>query len=47
VILKPSELAPYAYLRFGEFCLEAGLPPGTVNVVPGAAEARTCSPLVG
>ena len=39
VIVKPSELAPYAYLRFGEICLEAGLPPGLVNVVPGGAEA--------
>ncbi|GAA1845585.1 aldehyde dehydrogenase family protein [Actinomadura bangladeshensis] len=41
IILKPSELAPYAYLRFGELCLEAGLPPGLVNVVPGGAEAGT------
>ncbi|SDG38341.1 aldehyde dehydrogenase family protein [Pseudonocardia oroxyli] len=41
VILKPSELAPYAYLRFGELCLEAGLPPGLVNVLPGGAEAGT------
>lgn len=39
VVLKPSELAPYAYTRFGELCLEAGLPPGTVNVVVGGAEA--------
>ena len=34
VVLKPSELAPLAALRFGELCLEAGLPPGLVNVVP-------------
>jgi len=39
VIVKPSELAPYAYLRFGELCLEAGLPAGAVNVLPGGAEA--------
>jgi len=39
VIVKPSELAPYAYLRFGELCLEAGLPPGVVNVLPGGPEA--------
>jgi acyl-CoA reductase-like NAD-dependent aldehyde dehydrogenase len=39
VVVKPSELAPYAYLRFGELCLEAGLPPGLVNVVPGGAGA--------
>lgn len=34
VILKPSELAALAPLRFGELCLEAGLPPGLVNVLP-------------
>jgi acyl-CoA reductase-like NAD-dependent aldehyde dehydrogenase len=39
VIVKPSELAPYAYLRFGELCLEAGVPAGVVNVVTGGAEA--------
>ena len=38
VVLKPSELAPLAALRFGELCIEAGLPPGLVNVVPAAAE---------
>jgi aldehyde dehydrogenase (NAD+) len=38
VVLKPSELAPFAAIRFGQLCLEAGLPPGVVNVVPGAAE---------
>jgi acyl-CoA reductase-like NAD-dependent aldehyde dehydrogenase len=34
VVLKPSEVAPLAALRFGELCLEAGLPAGLVNVVP-------------
>ncbi len=38
VVLKPSELAPLAALRFGELCLAAGLPPGLVNVVPAGAE---------
>ena len=38
VILKPSELAPLAPLRFGELCLEAGLPPGLINVLPAKAE---------
>lgn len=38
VVLKPSELAPLAALRFGELCLEAGLPPGLVNIVPAAAD---------
>jgi acyl-CoA reductase-like NAD-dependent aldehyde dehydrogenase len=47
VVLKPSELAPLAALRFGELCVEAGLPPGLVNVVPadaGGAEALVRHP---
>lgn len=39
VVVKPPELAPYAALRFGELCLEAGMPPGTVNMVPGGPAA--------
>ncbi|MCU0275082.1 MAG: aldehyde dehydrogenase family protein [Acidimicrobiales bacterium] len=39
VVLKPMELAPFAVQRFGELALEAGIPPGVVNVVPGSAEA--------
>ncbi|MDO7834804.1 aldehyde dehydrogenase family protein [Sphingobium sp. HBC34] len=39
IVVKPPELAPYAALRFGELCLEAGLPAGTVNIVPGGPEA--------
>jgi acyl-CoA reductase-like NAD-dependent aldehyde dehydrogenase len=38
VVFKPSELAPLAALRFGELCLEGGLPPGLVNIVPAAAD---------
>jgi len=38
VVLKPSEVAPLAALRFGELCLEAGLPAGLVNVVPAGPE---------
>ncbi len=38
-ILKPPELAPFAALRMGELFLEAGFPPGVVNVVPGGPEA--------
>ncbi len=38
VVLKPSVLAPFAALRFGELCIEAGLPAGLVNVVPAQAE---------
>jgi aldehyde dehydrogenase (NAD+) len=39
LILKPAEEAPLAALRLGELCLEAGIPPGVVNVVPGGAAA--------
>jgi acyl-CoA reductase-like NAD-dependent aldehyde dehydrogenase len=35
VVLKPSELAPLSSLRFGELCLEAGVPEGVVNVISG------------
>ncbi|MFI7023806.1 aldehyde dehydrogenase family protein [Micromonospora sp. NPDC049900] len=37
IVLKPSELAPFTALRIGELALEAGFPPGVVNVVPGGA----------
>src|SRR3979409_1856270 len=38
VALKPAEEAPLTSLRLGELCLEAGVPPGVVNVVPGYGE---------
>jgi aldehyde dehydrogenase (NAD+) len=38
VVLKPPEVAPFATLRFGELCLEAGLPAGLVNVVPAGPQ---------
>lgn len=38
VVLKPSEVAPFAALRFGELCAEVGLPAGLVNVVPAGPE---------
>jgi aldehyde dehydrogenase (NAD+) len=37
VVAKPPEIAPFGAIRFAELALEAGLPPGAVNVVPGAA----------
>ena len=39
VVLKPSELATLANLRFGELFLEAGFPPGALNIVPGGVSA--------
>ncbi|MBD8532784.1 MULTISPECIES: aldehyde dehydrogenase [unclassified Massilia] len=35
LVLKPSEKAPLTALRLAELALEAGLPPGVFNVVPG------------
>ncbi|MGH3426484.1 MAG: aldehyde dehydrogenase family protein, partial [Mycobacteriales bacterium] len=36
VVLKPSELSPLSALRIAALALEAGLPPGILNIVPGA-----------
>ena len=36
-VLKPSEYATLVIMRFAELALEAGIPPGVVNVVPGDA----------
>ena len=36
VVLKAPELAPLTCLELGRICLEAGMPPGVLNVVPGA-----------
>ncbi|HKV98930.1 MAG TPA: aldehyde dehydrogenase family protein [Vicinamibacterales bacterium] len=36
VVLKPSSEAPMTALRLGEIALKCGLPPGVLNVVPGA-----------
>jgi gamma-glutamyl-gamma-aminobutyraldehyde dehydrogenase len=48
VVLKPSEKSPYTALRLAELALEAGLPPGVFNVVPGhgseAGEALALHP---
>src|SRR5690349_14133458 len=38
VVLKPAEEAPLTSLRIAELCMEAGIPPGVVNVVPGYGE---------
>jgi aldehyde dehydrogenase (NAD+) len=38
LVLKPAEEAPLASLRLGALALEAGVPPGVVNVVPGYGE---------
>lgn len=38
VVVKPSEQTPLSGLRVGELCLQAGFPPGLVNIVPGQAD---------
>jgi len=35
LVLKPSELTPLTALKLGEYCLEAGVPEGVVNIVTG------------
>lgn len=35
VVLKPSELTPFSALRFAELAIEAGMPPGVLNIVNG------------
>ena len=36
-VIKPAELTPLSALAIGELALEAGLPPGVVNIVTGKA----------
>jgi aldehyde dehydrogenase (NAD+) len=36
VVLKPAETTPLTALMFAELCQEADLPPGVVNILPGA-----------
>jgi phenylacetaldehyde dehydrogenase len=38
VVLKPAEQTPLSALRLGELLLEAGVPPGVVNIVTGFGE---------
>jgi len=38
VVLKPAEQSPMTAIRLGELALEAGLPLGVLNVVPGFGE---------
>ncbi|GEO87059.1 MULTISPECIES: aldehyde dehydrogenase family protein [Alphaproteobacteria] len=39
VILKPAEQAPLSPIFLGQLCLDAGVPPGVVNVVAGLGDA--------
>src|SRR6185503_4860196 len=50
VVLKPAMETPLTAVRIGELALEAGLPPGVLNVLPGrgsvAGEALVKHPMV-
>lgn len=39
MVMKPAEQTPLSALRFGELCLEAGVPEGVINVVTGLGDA--------
>ncbi len=36
VVIKPASLTPLTAIILGEICLEAGVPAGVVNIVPGS-----------
>jgi acyl-CoA reductase-like NAD-dependent aldehyde dehydrogenase len=38
VVLKPAEQSPLSAIRLAQLACEAGVPPGTLNVVPGFGE---------
>ena len=44
VVIKPSELAPFGACRLTRLALEAGIPPGVINVVNG--DGSTASALI-
>ncbi|HEY0315657.1 MAG TPA: aldehyde dehydrogenase family protein [Sphingomonas sp.] len=39
MVMKPAEQTPLSALRFGELCLEAGVPDGVINIVTGMGAA--------
>ncbi|WP_157102441.1 aldehyde dehydrogenase family protein [Sphingobium sp. TCM1] len=39
LVMKPAEQTPLSALRFGELCLEAGVPEGVINIVTGKGDA--------
>ena len=39
VVIKPSELTPFTSGLFADLATEAGLPPGVLNILPGARDA--------
>jgi aldehyde dehydrogenase (NAD+) len=39
MVMKPAEQTPLSALRFGELCLEAGVPEGVINILTGLGAA--------
>lgn len=39
LVMKPAEQTPLSALRFGELCLEAGVPDGVINILTGMGDA--------
>src|SRR5262249_15611349 len=39
VVVKPSEMTPFAPTLFADLATEAGIPDGVINIVPGGPEA--------
>jgi succinate-semialdehyde dehydrogenase/glutarate-semialdehyde dehydrogenase len=37
IVIKPASATPYSALALGQLALDAGIPPGVINVVTGAA----------
>lgn len=35
VVLKPCQMCPLTALKFAELSVQAGFPPGVINIVPG------------
>ena len=50
VVIKPANLSPLTTIEVGRLCMEAGIPEGVVNVIPGtgtrAGEPLVSSPVV-
>lgn len=45
VVAKPSEITPMTASRFASICIEAGLPPGVLNIIHGRGP-ETGAPLI-
>jgi aldehyde dehydrogenase (NAD+) len=39
LVMKPAEQTPLSALRFGDLCLEAGVPEGVINILTGLGDA--------